>query len=761
MSRHPIQPGWLLPLSTAAMMGGILLGRALLSWRTCVWAALALFVLCAWVSVSHGLREWRRISLPLFFVAVGTLLGYPAYHPPIPAEGTHVVTGVVADEISRREDGQVKTILRNLTVDDEAVDTAAYWSYYQSPNDPLPDGLTPGARIRVEARVYAPQEADTPGGFSFKAYLLQRNVAFGLYGLENFSVLEERAFSLRGLAAHLRHEWSRGLMDVLGEDAGAYAAAVVLGNKTLLSDETIAAFENMGLSHILAVSGFHVSILIGMLMALTRWIPRNARIFLLAPALLFYCLLTGATASVIRAVTLALLYQYGRGRHHQLLPLHLLCASAIVQLSLAPAQLTGASFQLSYGAMLGITLAFPWLKARCPFSRPSLRQIWDACCLAVSAQLGVLGPQLYWFGEFPLLSLPFNVLFTWLMGSLMILFWGMLFLLPFPTIATAIGGVLGQTTSRLLSLLRALSQQAGMLGWTRRADLLVLFGWAMLLISPSVFVARRHRLRRGLFAVSLAMVLTVFLPIYHPDPTYIQFSEGEADAALIWDDELVVAVDAGEDGQTLANYLHQRRLSVDVLVLTHLHNDHAGGITALAADRIPVGVCCIPVRTSDDDISEETLTALETLVQRGTRLITLQRGDVLPLPNGSLTILWPDPALVSEADDANTRCLVLRADILGHTMLLTGDLDGKCEMNAAARADLLKVAHHGSKSSTSAAFVAAVQPEALILSCGKAAREASIAARFPDLPLYSTYSRGSVEITFYPDRYEITTYKAP
>ena len=148
---------------------------------------------------------------------------------------------------------------------------------------------------------------------------------------------------------------------------------------------------------------------------------------------------------------------------------------------------------------------------------------------------------------------------------------------------------------------------------------------------------------------------------------------------------------------------------------------------------------------------------LNELLDTGTELRVMGRGDVIELPDGIMTAVWPEHGKVRSGMDANLHSLVLHVDVMGTTMLLTGDLDGDYERYAAIPVDILKVAHHGSKASTSEAFLAAVSPQTLILSCGDETRQLSMEERSGDIPLYGTREHGAVIIDFSQGAYTVRT----
>lgn len=730
---------WLVPASAVSLAVGILLGRAAEGWVLFV-PMLALALGACW------LFRWpsRFFAVQAVVLALGCLAGYGAYHPALPAEGDYTVSGVVAEEFRLREDGQVRTLLRGVTLNGQALHAGAYWSFYLDEGESLPEDLVPGCRVTLQAKVYHPGGADNPGGFDFREYLLQKGCTVGVYGDQ----VEEITGSWHplGLAASLRHDLTQRLCAAMGDTAGGYAATMLLGSQNLIPQEDREAFNRLGIAHILSVSGFHVGVLAGMLRRLLQWLKTSRRVRLVCTALVLgvYCLLTGLNAPVLRAALLYLLYELGAVLHRQRSPLHLLCATFVALLVLSPTQLTSLSFQLTYGAMLGLTLVSPWLEDM--YTPRRLHRAWRGLCAALGAQVGILLPELYWFQELPLLGIGLNMLVISLATGLISLCWVVLLLLPLPSAAGLLGAAGAWLLEGLLAAVRAMGAWPGATLWTCRASLLTGAAWALLIGSLSWWWRGKHR-GAAVAAAMTVLALSVF-PWPDTGSCYVQLSVGEADAALLQDSGWNAAIDTGADGQTLANYLHQRRISLDALVLTHLHTDHAGGIAALVDSGIPIDVCYIPYGARDAQVDGKVLAALDTLEKAGTEVVALSRGDVLALPHGSMTVVWPENARVRPGQEANDSSLVLLAEVKGSTLLLSGDLSGTYEMYAAIPADVLKVAHHGSASSTSAAFLQAVEPQLLLLSCGTEARSQAMEARREGLPMADTNRDGCITLHF-------------
>lgn len=751
---RPSPHAWLLPWLTLGLVLGVVLGLGAHAWPL---PAAALTLSLAAAFLYPGRR--RVVALVFACAALGSLLTIRANHPALPPEGEYVISGVVLDEIVLDADGHLRAPLGSVTLNGTPAADKAWWTAYTDPEQPLPDWLTPGTHIVFTGEAYHPQGASNPGGYNFRLDLLADGITLGVYGCEDWQP-GGGSPGLAGAMAALRHRLTMALMRVMGQEAGSLAAAMLLGTKHYLPNEDYYAFKALGILHILSVSGFHVGVLALMLNALLRRVPRVARLFVLGALLAFYALLTGGAAPVIRASLLLLLRESGHLQHRRNAPLHLLCLSAVCQLIFNPIQFFGASFQLTYSAMLGLILIYPRLQRA--FASPSrpVTFLWRGLMASVSVQTGMLPVLMTFFGGFPPVSLVINVFVVSGAGFLIGLYWIMLVLLPVPLLREGFGAAVGWLTRGLLAVIRFLAGVLGKFLALPVADVFTIIGWVMVIVGLSLLLPRsRVMWRRILSLCGACLIVLSCVRLPNTGAYWLQFSDGEADAALLHDHNTVVLVDVGENPGTVATYLRQRCLAVDLLILTHLHTDHAGGLLGLVNAEIPVRVCALPEGAFlAGDVDDELFPLLQELADSGTQFVTLSRGDVIDLPSGTLTVLWPQKGAVRPGMDANHTCLALRADILGTSMLLASDLTSRYEMYAAGPADILKAAHHGSSESTSPDFLGAVSPQAILLSCGTDEREAAFLPRAGDIPVYSTHASGAVTIRFTENAFTVETF---
>lgn len=743
-TRHALLQTALLPCAALLMMAGIALGfQAPTSAMPmlCVSAALAGLLLL-------GRRRTRAAGCLLLTFLLGAALGIRTANPTLPPEGDAQVTGVVAGEVDfRAEKGQVRVILRDVMLNGERIASGAYWTYYLKTDENIPDFLTPGARISMTAEVYHPQGQRNPHGYDFRQALRQKNILIGLYGAAKLQALPD-GLSLYGLAARFNHRMAQTLRDVCGEKAGQLASAVLLGMRDEVPDEEQEQFRRLGIAHILSVSGFHVGVLVALLALLMMPVKhRRLRMALILPMLLAYAFLTGGNAPAVRAVLLWALVCWGRIRHKRVLMLHVLCASAMIQLMFAPVQLFSASFQMTYGVMAAICGITAQTAPNAQKKRGWKGKMLSLLSVSAAAQFGVLLPELYWFGRVPLLGIAVNVLLVAGMNVLLLLDWVTLLLTPIPWLAALPGTATRAVSEGFLHLVNALGRFAPTL-WTRQPDAWVVLGWLLVFAALLPFGKSRNRWqnrkkRLPMLAAGAALMAMIWLPAPFSGTEYIQLDMGDADAAVLRQEKHVLVVDAGEYGGDLASYLRAEHLPVDLLVLTHLHSDHAGGVRELLDEGIPIRRCVMPSGALTADFDEEVLPLLARMEENGTVIETVCRGDILQWAEGKLTVLFPPEGF--SAANANDGSMALLVEAEGVKLLLTGDLSARYGQYAAVSADVVKAAHHGSKNGTTQAFLDESAPSAVLVST-KRENAADYLRGITDADVYSTLESGAIII---------------
>ncbi|WP_178024829.1 ComEC/Rec2 family competence protein [uncultured Paenibacillus sp.] len=684
-----------------------------------------------------------------------------------------------------------------------------------------------GLRVVLGGTLESPQPARNFGAFDYRRYLHLQRIHW-LVKVPGASALQ-MGQSTRGTAAAMGY--IDALRDRLGErierlfpgwQAG-YMKGLLIGLQDELDPDKYAEFTQLGLTHILAISGSHLAINVALVLGLLR-LCRVTRETSITVALVFvpgYMLLTGFSPSVIRSglMTMLGLYLLRRGLLKD--SLNVLAAAAMLMLIWDPYYLLNVSFQLSFAVTAGLIVFVPLLA---PYFRWLPGKTGSAAAITLAAQLVSFPLTIVYFNQFSLLSIPANLLLVPVIGTLALplgtgaLVLGLLSVrvgawLAFPVrwLNTATFEATSWLSARSgfmtywksPSLLWVAAFYAGcylLLYWGKRRERLaaetVVGAWQdddTVPLRPYNDAAsstkREWRLRyagnreqRSLQAiaaqlkewawarrgdllrlsVALGLVLQLifgYQPIYNQGTGYIEFIDvGQGDCALITTPSgkhLLVdgggtvsfrkAKDAWRErrepfevgAKTVVPLLKKRGIHrLDAVILTHGDQDHVGGLQAVL-DSFPVEALLINGSLAE---SKTMKNLMETALARRIPVYPASRGMMLN-PDGAtrLEVLYPlteteKPDRIPYVKEQNHRSIVFRLDLDGVSFLFTGDMDEEAERETLAlekttasvatdrrreaSIDVMKVAHHGSKTSTSAAWLAYWQPAAALISVG-------------------------------------------
>lgn len=365
--------------------------------------AAALVLLVALVLVVAHRWHWPRRACMALLLALLLCCGWGLQGQPRPGPRDPV-------RLLPSGDGSALVLLRGLLLSDPQPQAAGCRALLQvggsrtelrfSACPPLQQGW----RIAVQGRLARPRPAPHPL-LSGPAERLARQGAWSQLRVQSWQLLTRPATPI----ADLRRRIATSLLRSGGPEAGGVLAALVLGSAVVPVPAAVReAFRAAGLSHALAASGFHLSVLLGVVMALGRRGPPLLRLSLAGGAMGLFLLLAGPQPSVVRAVAMAALALLVRESGRQVKPLGVLLLSVSLMLLPAPAWLLDVGFQLSVAATAGLLFSAGPLQRGLAHHLPA----WGATALAVplAASLWTLPLQVLHFGALPLYAVPANVL---------------------------------------------------------------------------------------------------------------------------------------------------------------------------------------------------------------------------------------------------------------------------------------------------------------------------------------------------------------
>jgi competence protein ComEC len=586
--------------------------------------------------------------------------------------------------------------------------------------------LTEGQRVRAQARLHPPVGFKNPGGFDYPAHLRRNGIL--LVGSARGDALTALTPGVPPWPVTVRRWAVATLRARLPESSAALQAGLLLGERSALTPETDEAFRRAGVYHVLAVSGFNVALLASSVFFSLSLLgmPRRATAVVAGLVLLGFAVVVGAQPSVLRATVMGLLLLASVLIERESQVMNALALAALILLAWRPGDLWEPGFQLSYAATAGIIYLAPplsaWLKERGWADWPA-----TAVSVSVGAQAAVTPIMLAHFNQLSLVGIAANLLVVPLAGGATTL--GMLALL----VELASGAAATLLFNALWVLLLALRASVWLAAAVPAAMIhLPAPGWLAVSAWCAALGLIPHAggpwARRSALALCLIVTVSSAWPWLRPGDRSLRvhfLDVGQGDAVLI---ELPegprMLVDGGPGGtrrfdvgeRVLAPFLWNRGAArLDVVALTHQDSDHSGGLAAVLR-LFAVGEFWEAGRSGPGPPELERALGSARPARR-----VLVAGQRLWLGGAVITVL--NPAADGGPASANDDCLVLRLDWRGVSLLLTGDLGPVGEARLVQRGGplrilALKVAHHGSRFSSGAAFLGAARPEIAIVSVG-------------------------------------------
>ena len=609
-----------------------------------------------------------------------------------------------------------------------------------------------GDRLEVRGRLKTPEPLD---GFDYPAYLERQ-------GIRTVASFPEVVLISEGSGSRLIHWLSAtrlALSDsaerAIAEPAAAFGNAILLGKRDGLTESVVDDFRSTGASHLLAISGLHVGMALVMSVSLGAIVfGRRRELYLLLPlgVIWAYALLSGASPSAIRATAMGTIYlaALAVGRPRSLIPA--LALAAILMTAIDPTILSSISFQLSFAAMLGISVYVERVHDRLtphPGSGGLRSAIIGTVGVSVAATLSTAPLVAFHFGHLPLVGLPTTLL--------------ALPAVPFALAFHAVAAVAGQVSevvalpfawlgwlfsSYVIGIISAFARFPAATVSIGESGLALVWTYYVILTAVALALTRYipwrpHSLGSRISldlvrkvsppwqvtvtAVGAACLVWIAAMSQTSGNLKVVFADvGQGDmTAITTPAGHKIVVDGGPDPQRAAEVLGaelsfwDRR--VDLIVLTHPHSDHISGLNETLR-RYDVG--SVLERRQDFDGAEYA--AWNDLVEiERARTIEAVPGLSVSFPDGVLVeVLGPPAELLSGTEsDVDNGSVTVRVAYGDRSFTVTGDLFAEGEawlVRSGQRlsTDVLRVAHHGSRTSSSQAFLDAMDPGVAVISVG-------------------------------------------
>ncbi len=570
---------------------------------------------------------------------------------------------------------------------------------------PLAELPPPGARIEGSGELWS------RAGRPLERPLLRVKSALVLRRLDGGSRLDR-----------LRDGGVRALLQAAGTDvrridAAALAAALTLGRRELLRPGEVGTLRSAGLAHLLAVSGLHVGLVGFLVWALLLLAPLSPpqRRMVLAVALVGFAVVSGGFAPVRRAAGAAVAYLLARQLGRPLEPLPTVWAIVAGLVLVEPGVLLAPGFQLSAGVTLAL---IRWVRPMARALAVAPRPVANAVAVAVVAQAAAAPLQGVHFGYLPPLAVVANLAASPVTAA--VTGCSLVAALTAPAVPT-LGGALLDGVAVAASVLDRLAAATSLSVRPFPPP-----PWPLLLGFAAVAVWALSRTRFSTVAAVGTVAGVIFwvvgVPARRPATAELHMLPvGEGMALLLRTPAASLLVDAGRAPREAARALAAmgvRRL--DAVVLTHLDADHVGG-AGMVLEWLRPRQLVLTAHAADG--SEAA--ALQRLArQRQIRERRVSTGQRFRIGDVVVDVLWPDSGFRGSDNDASLVAAVRWHDV---RVLVTGDLEAWGERALLARgaplqASVLQLGHHGSATSSTAAFLAAVDPVIAVAATGERPR---------------------------------------
>lgn len=573
-------------------------------------------------------------------------------------------------------------------------------------------------RVYITGEVSIPKERSNPGTFDYRRYLKSIGIRC-IITAENIENVKKAG----GIAALLKSAKCRTadiFESALGDDS-AVVMGLLFGETSGIDEDIIETFRRGGTAHVLAVSGLHLGLLYSFLCRFKRKkrsIPADIAIVL---ALSAYTALAGFTASVVRACLMIFIHIAGNHLNRRYDLISSTCVSMIIILAVNPMQIYSAGFQMSFLAVITLGIMIPLIQ----------KKIKGILLPMIAVQTGMVPYTMYVFNYVSLTSVISNIPVYFIAAAMIPAGISVIAFCWLPVIAKPAAMITGLFV-KLLLWCNDFTYMGGVFTFDVASPsvifLAVYYIFIFYMCSEAGQIALIRRNYKKIAAVFAAAVIcgavcSVYLSDGFEKTDMVFVDVGQGDCLHIKAGGKNLLIDGGGSfnynvgKSTLKPYLLKNGVTkIDMAIATHLHTDHYQGLKELSQTyRIKKLGVYEANSVNENHLKKEFKTD---------EILYLAAGDVINMSrNVSVEVLSPDRGNPLDEKDENKNSLVLRVNVKGSSVLMTGDIDEKGEKTLIAdtdiKTDILKIAHHGSRYSSCEKFIAVAAPKIAVIQVGK------------------------------------------
>jgi len=578
-----------------------------------------------------------------------------------------------------------------------------------------------GEKIQAELNLSRPPLSRNPGGFNYRQYLQIKGVYFQASLPEKITIFKELKgdYLRRFLLIPIQQRILAQIDHFVSDPANSIMKAMLLGEKQDIDKNIINDFQKVGVIHVLAISGLHVGIILAIFLMLfsIMGFSYNWKIGLALLILLFYMALVDFRASVVRATLMAVFYYGARFSQRKVHSINILSAAGLLILIVDPRQLFSMGFQFSFASVFSILYGYPRLSVLWPYSvnrrkgkRYFNKWIRQPILVSFAAVLGITPLTWYYFGTLQFGAVISNLFIIPLFAVFLMLCF--IFLaLSFLGLPGALGTA--YISNKVMIFITMLVNKFSQIPFIQ-----------FYMLHPSIALSLFFGffLVNDIFRIDNDKLTVTYVDVGQGDGAIIQTPNGEN--IVIDGGNRQFTKDAGERFMIpLLRYygIHH----IKYLIGSHAHSDHIGGLITIMQNIVTdtLVLSSYPAKT------KLYHWLLNTAKAENIPIIYKRQGELLNIgQNLRFYIMHPDSnhviARSYSGNEVNNSSLVMKICYGETSFMFTGDLERNAEnslikFGSFLKSDILKVGHHGSKTSTSDMFLKFIHPQYSVVSVGK------------------------------------------
>lgn len=574
-----------------------------------------------------------------------------------------------------------------------------------------------GSIIKINAQYTEATRDRNYGGFNYKTYLRTKKI-YGIFNVEDVEIVKNGSDNI---IIKLRKYIKSKLREKLKKENSELAISLIVGDRSHISSEVEDNFKKANLMHMLAISGAHFSyvILIATFISNRLQHKRLGQLIQII-AIIFFMNLTGDTASVVRAGIMSILLIGSSICKRQNDSLNNIAISAIIQIINNPYIIFDSGFMLSYSGVLGIILFYKKISEHIHFK---------SIALTISANIFIIPIMIYNFHTISGSFIISNICASWLLGIIIIL--------EFISLCIPIK-LLYMILDLLIMMLRKIAEICANIPFAQMY--VPRYAIFFVIVIYILIFCRKLKCRKYVYSfltIGVSILLIVNFTDVYQDRMRINFIDvGQGDSCLIRYKGTNIMIDSGgslsknKDGKSydigenvLNNYLLNRGITrLDYIMASHFDEDHSQGFIFLLKN-MKVKNVIISEQYKTSSIYEQFK---QICKKQNIQIIYVKSGDEIRIKDLAFKILHPKSKenQISE-NPLNNNAIVCMVKYKNRRILFTGDIEKVAENEMVKeytnglKADILKVGHHGSKTSTTKEFLDLINPSVALIGVGQ------------------------------------------